>query len=105
MSIERFYRPFTLIRPSSGAGSVAEPGETTVGVYRGHIQPTNGSETLSDVALRERYANTLYTYVATPAEYGDFVEQDGVRHRVVFSKQAAGIAGQSHHKEIGLEYV
>lgn len=84
---------------------MAEPSYSEIGTYRGFIQPRSGSETTAFNAVDERYSHRLYTEVSTPVQYGDRVEQDGVKFRAVFVTQPTGIAGQSHHKEVGLEYV
>jgi hypothetical protein len=103
--IDRYYRPFTLQRQADGATIVSEPSYTTVGTYRGFIQPRSGSETSTFNAVDESYRHVLYTAKSTPVQYGDRIVQDGVTWRAVFVTQPTGIAGQSHHKEIGLSYV
>lgn len=103
--IERYYRSFTLQRQSDGATPMSEPSYETLGTYRGYIQPRSGSETTSFSAVDESYRYVLYTDTSTPVRYGDRVVQDDVTWRAVFATQPAGIAGQAHHKEIGLAYV
>lgn len=105
MNIERYYRPFTLYRQTPGSSAVDEPTLELVGAYRGFIQPVSAAVTTNAEGFEERRTHRLYTYVNTPVQFADEIEQDGIRFRAVNATQPSGISAVEHHKEIDLEYV
>lgn len=105
MSLAQRYRPFTLKRQDTPASAMTEPTYTTVGTYRGFIQPVSGNESTLFSKVDENYSHRLYTGLDTPVEYGDRIEQDGLTWRAVETKQPRGVSAVQHHKEILLEYV
>ena len=104
MSLESRYTPFTLKRKVKAASSVVAPTLTTIGYYRGFIQPTTGTQLVFlGPQLSEQFSHRLYCALTVPATAGDIIEQGELTATVVYSKQVDGVSSVSHHKELFLQ--
>ena len=96
-----YYTMFSIFETTPNPVLGQAPTETTIGFYKGFIQPVSSSETFLQGKSAEKATHRLYTGMTTPIEKGYRINQKSQNYRVIASIiQPGGISGVDHHKEV-----
>lgn len=93
-----YYKTFTLFERVDNDFSGAT--YSSVGTFKGFIQPIGGGESFRDGKGGEAATHRLYTDVSTPGLYGDRVVQGSQFYKILYAIQPEGISAVNHHKEM-----